>query len=202
MARRTGPKTKLSRRVGMDLGHKTNAGKLSRRLNIPPGQHGRKGSRKLSDYGIQLREKQKVKWIYGLLEKQFRRYFDRATKNPSATGTELLRLLELRLDNTLYRLGFAPTRPAARQMVVHGQVKVNERKVNRPSYQVHAQDTISLTKTGQNIPAVAELLEEKNKNIPQWLERKAAIGRIKALPQREDIDADINENLIIEYYSR
>jgi len=202
MARTTGPKNKLARRAGMDLGLKTNSAKLSRRLNIPPGQHGRKGTRKPSEYGIQLREKQKVKWIYGIMEKQFRRYFEKATKNPAATGNELLRLLELRLDNVVYRLGFAPTRTAARQYVVHGHLKVNGQKVDRPSYQVQIGDTINLSDKATKIPIVAELLQEKGKNIPKWLETKATVGRIKGLPDREDIDADINENLIVEFYSR
>lgn len=202
MARYNGPKNKLARRVGMDLGLKTNAAKLARRLNIPPGQHGRKGVKKISDFGVQLREKQKVKWMYGLLEAQFRRYFDKATKNPSATGEELLRLLELRLDNTIYRLGFAPTRAAARQLVTHGHVKVNNQKVNKPSYQVNIDDTVSITTKAAKIPAIAELLEEKEESLPRWVERKALVGRIKSTPVREDIDADINENLIIEYYSR
>jgi small subunit ribosomal protein S4 len=202
MARYIGPKNKLSRHVGLDLGLKANVGKLTARLNIPPGQHGRKGTRKLSDYGIQLKEKQKVKWIYGIMEQQFRRYFDRATQNPSATGEELLRLLELRLDNTVYRLGFTPTRASARQLVVHGHVLVNGKKLNRPSYQVNLNDTISLTTKAAKIPVVAEILETKAKGIPHWLERKAIIGRVKTNPNRDDIDADINENLVIEYYSR
>lgn len=202
MARYTGPKNKLARRAGTDLGLKTNAGKLARRLNIPPGQHGRKGMRKLSDYGIQLREKQKVKWIYGVLESQFRRYFETATKNPSATGVELLRLLELRLDNTIFRLGLAPTRAAARQLVSHGHIRVNDKRINRPSYQVNVGDTVSLTSKASKIPAIAEIVAEEGKNIPAWLERKASIGRIKKAPEREDIDQDINENLVIEYYSR
>jgi small subunit ribosomal protein S4 len=202
MARYTGPKNKLSRRSGLDLGLKTKPAKLSHRLNIPPGQHGRKGTKKLSDFGIQLREKQKVKWMYGILETQFRRYFEKATKNPSATGTELLRLLELRLDNTLYRLGFAPTRAAARQLITHGHVSVNEHKVDRPSYQVNLQDTVKISSKATKIPAVALLLEEKNISLPKWLERQATVGKIKSMPERNDADADINENLIIEYYSR
>lgn len=202
MARITGPKNKLARRQGMDLGLKTNAPKLGRRLNIPPGQHGRKGTGKMSEYGQQLKEKQKVKWIYGVLEKQFRRYFKTATKNPAATGHELLRLLELRLDNVVYRLNLAPTRPAARQLVVHGNVRVNNKKIDRPSYQVKINDNITLTSKALKIPYVAELLEDKDKNVPKWLQRKATVGNVKALPDRDDIDADINESLIIEHYSR
>lgn len=201
MARYTGPKNKLARRAGMDLGLKTNPTKLAKRLNIPPGQHGRKGSRKLSDYGIQLREKQKVKWIYGVLEKQLRQYFETAARNPSATGEELLRQLELRLDNVVYRLGFAPTRTAARQLVTHGHIQIDQKKVDRPSYQVKVGHTISIKPKTAKIPAVAQVIEE-NKNIPKWLQRQAIIGKIKQMPERDDIDADINESLIIEYYSR
>jgi small subunit ribosomal protein S4 len=202
MARYTGPKNKLSRRAGQDLGLKTNPLKVGRRLNIPPGQHGRKGGKKLSTYGIQLREKQKLKWIYGILEKQFRRYVEKATKNPEATGDELFRLLERRLDNVIYRLGFAPTRAAARQYVVHGHIKINNRKVDRPSYQVSPDEIITMGAKTQKIPVVAALLEEKNKFIPKWLQRQAATGKILSLPQREDIDAAVNENMIVEFYSR
>jgi small subunit ribosomal protein S4 len=202
MARNTGPKSKLSRRAGQDLGLKSNPAKAAKRLNIPPGQHGRKGGKKLSGYGIQLREKQKCKWIYGIQEKQFRRYVELATKNPSATGEELLRILECRLDNAVYRLGMAPTRAAARQLVVHGNVKVDDRKVDRPSYQVAVGNLISLTPTAQKIPYIASLLEEKAKFMPKWLSRQASVGKVNAMPDRSDIEGDINENMIVEYYSR
>lgn len=202
MSRYTGPKNKLARRANSDLSLKTNNTKLGRRLNIPPGQHGRKGAKKLSDYGIQLREKQKVKWTYGVLEAQFRNYYLKATKNPAATGEELLRLLERRLDNVVYRLGFAPTRAAARQLVVHGHVTVNGHKVDRPSYQVMVSETLTLSATSQKIPAVAALLEQKSLYLPKWLERQAATGKVVSMPERTDIQADFNENLIVEYYSR
>lgn len=202
MANYNGPKNRKSRRAGIDLGFKVNVAKVARRVNIPPGQHGRKGARKLSDYGIQLREKQKVKWLYGIMEKQFHRYFEQATKTPGATGSELLRLLEQRLDNVVYRLGLAPTRAAARQMVVHGHVQVNQKKVDRPSYQVSPGETIQLSDKALKIPVIAGLLSEKGKNIPSWLERQAAVGRVKATPNRDHIDVDINEQLIVEYYSR
>ena len=202
MARQTGSKNKLARRAGIDLGLKTNGVKLSRRLNIPPGQHGRKGSRKQSEYGIQLREKQKVKWVYGIMEKQFGRYYTQATKKTGETGKELLRLLECRLDNTVYRLGFAPTRAAARQMVSHGQVKINNQKVDRPSYQVTPGESISISDKASKIPAVASILAEKNINVPKWLERQGLVGRIKTMPDRADVDIEINENLVVEYYSR
>jgi len=203
MARHTGPTRKLSRRIGVDLGHKTNSAKTAQRLAIPPGAHGRKGgNRKLSDYGQQLKEKQKVKWAYGVMEKQFRRYYEMALKNPSSTGAELLRILESRLDNVVYRLRFAPTRKAARQMVSHGNVRVNEAKLSIPSYLVKEGDTISLSDTAQKIPVVAELLKDKELTIPSWLERKAAVGLVKQTPSRDDVDVDINEQLIVEHYSR
>lgn len=201
MARVTGPKNKIARRFAVDLGLKTNAVKLQRRLNIPPGQHGRKGTRKKSNFGIQLLEKQKTRYIYGILEKQFRRYMEKAKHNPDATGIEFLRLLELRLDNTLYRLGMAPTRAAARQLVSHGHVTVNSKKVDIPSYEVSVGDVIALSAKAIKIPSIASMLEQKT-NIPSWLERKANVGKIASLPQREHSDAQIDENLIVEYYSR
>lgn len=202
MAKNSTPRNKLARRAGMDLGLKTNPAKLTGRLNIPPGQHGRKGSKKSSEYGIQLREKQKVKWIYGILEKQFSRYYAQASKQKGETGKQLLRLLECRLDNTVYRLGFAPTRAAARQMVSHGNVRINGTKVDRPSYQVEVGMLVSITDKAAKIPATVAMLEDKGKNIPKWLERKALVGKVKMLPDRTDIDLEINENLVVEYYSR
>jgi small subunit ribosomal protein S4 len=202
MARNTKAKLKKSRRVGMDLGHKTNVQKVARRLNIPPGQHGRRGRSRISEYGLQLQEKQKVKWMYGVLERQLRRYFEQAAKKPTATGQELLKLLETRLDNVVYRLNFAPTRPAARQLVSHGHVRINNKKVDIPSYLVKPSQIITLSSKATNIPVIKELLQQKNKNLPQWLERKAAVGKVKIYPERKDIDADIDEQLIVEFYSR
>jgi small subunit ribosomal protein S4 len=202
MARHTGSKNKLARRAGADLGLKTSSVKLSRRLNIPPGQHGRKGTRKVSEYGVQLREKQKLKWTYGVLEKQFHNYYVKASKKTGETGKEMLRLLECRLDNVVYRLGFAPTRAAARQMVVHGHVQINGAKVDRPSYQVLTDMKIGISQKASKIPAVAETIEENSKNMPKWLERQGLVGKVKHMPQREDLDIDINENLVVEYYSR
>lgn len=201
MARETGPKNKIARRFAVDLGLKTNAAKLQRRLNIPPGQHGRKGTRKKSNFGVQLLEKQKTRYIYGILEKQFRRYMEKAQRNQAVTGVEFLRLLELRLDNALFRLGMAPTRAAARQLVSHGHVTVNNKKVDIPSYEVSVGDVVALSAKAIKIPAIASMLEQKT-NVPSWLERKASVGKISALPQREDVDAQIDENLIVEYYSR
>lgn len=140
MARHIGPKQKLQRQIGEDLGLKTNALKTARRLATRPGQHGAKGRRKLSNYGVQLKEKQKLKYIYGILEKQLRATYEEASKNPAATGTAMLSFLERRLDNVVYRLGFAPTRAAARQLVNHDHFTVNGKKMNIPSYRVKVGD--------------------------------------------------------------
>jgi small subunit ribosomal protein S4 len=201
MARHTGPKNKLQRRIGEDLGLKTNALKVARRLNILPGQHGAKGRRKVSNYGQQLKEKQKVKYIYGILEKQLRKLYTVASKNPTATGAALLSLLERRLDNVVFRMGLAPTRAAARQLVSHNHVQVNGKKMNVPSYQVKVGDVINLKSKSTKIPVVAELLKEQPA-APEWLTVKGAAGTIVRLPQRDDIQEGISEQLIVEYYSR
>lgn len=200
MARYTGPKDRLSRREGADLFGK---GTRLTRLNVPPGVHGPKGVRRnVSQYGRQLREKQKVKRIYGILEKQFRRYVDSALKTRGNTGEALLKLLETRLDNIVYRLGFAPTRPFARQLVSHRHVMVSGKRVNIPSYRVKVGDTISLSAKALQIPVVKNLLENKGYKTPSWLEKKAAVGRVKAEPVREDITEPISEQDIVEFYSR
>lgn len=206
MARYTGPKNRLARREGLDLGMKTPGTKshasLLRRLNVPPGQHGPKGKRKISGYGQQLREKQKAKRFYGVMEKQFRNYFSKAMKFKGNTGEALLQELETRLDNVVYRMGLAPTRTAARQYVGHGHVLVNNQKVTIPSYHVSINDVITYKPKGLEIPAVKKLLEEKNPNIPAWVERKGAVGKLLKVPVRSEMEADINEQLIVEYYSR
>lgn len=201
MARYTGPKDRLSRREAFDLFGK--GGKLTR-LNVPPGVHGPKGQmRRVSQYGMQLREKQKTKRFYGVLEKQFRRYVDEALKSKGNTGEALLSLLERRLDNVVYRLGFAPTRPAARQLVSHAQVFVNGKKVNIASYSVRAGETISLTATAMEIPSVKKLLEGGvEAKTPDWLERKAAVGKMKKNPTIDDVPEPISTQDIVEYYSR
>jgi small subunit ribosomal protein S4 len=199
MARYRGPKDRQSRREGFDLFGK--GAKLTR-LNVPPGQHGPKGTRRQSQYGKQLREKQKVKRMYGVMEKQFKKYVDQASKSKSNTGEVLLSLLERRLDNVIYRLGFAPTRPAARQMVSHRHILINGKKVNVPSYSVKEGETITLTKVAMEIPAIQRLLEVKEPKVPEWLERKAAAGKVKRLPKREDVVEPISEQDIVEFYSR
>lgn len=197
--RYTGPKDRLSRREGFDLFGK--GGKLTR-LNVPPGMHGPKGSRKQSQYGTQLREKQKVKRIYGVSEKQFRKYVDEAFKTRGNTGETLLSLLERRLDNVVYRLGFSPTRPAARQIVSHRHVLVNGKKVNIASYQLRVGDTVTLDAKGLEIPSTKALLTKKEVQTPNWLTKKGAAGKINNLPKREDIAEPIQEQSIVEFYSR
>lgn len=198
MARYTGPKDKLSRREGFDLFGK---GARLTRLTVPPGMHGPKGAPKLSQYGRQLREKQKVKRIYGIMEKQFKNYVKTAGRIHGNSGEELLRLLETRLDNVVYRLGFAPSRPAARQLVGHGHVIVGGRRVTIPSFHVKPNDEISISPKGQQIPAIAKLLSEKS-TTGDWLERKGVAGRILRSPVRDDIAEPVDEQTIIEFYSR
>src|SRR3989344_9615845 len=197
MGRYTGPKNRLARREGTDLGLKTPGSKahagLLRRLNVPPGQHGPKGKRKISDYGLQLREKQKAKRIYGVMEKQFRNYFNEALKIKGNTGVALITHLERRLDNCIYRLSLSPTRAAARQLIGHGHVLVNNKRMNIPSYQVKMEDVITLKPKALQVPSVKKLQEEKNPQIPAWLERKGVAGKIVRLPERTEAEADINE---------
>ena len=206
MGRYTGPKNKLARREGLDLGLKTAGSKahasLLKRLRIRPGQHGQKMKRKTSDYGRQLREKQKVKQMYGILENQFRKYYDQASVTEGITGEELLKHLERRLDNVVYRMGFAPTRTAARQLVAHGHVIVNDGTVNIPSYQVAISDIIRLRDKTITVPGVAKMLAETAKQIPEWLDVKGNAGKITTFPKRENIQEDIEEQLIVEFYSR
>ena len=199
MARYTGPKDRLSRAENFDLFGK--GAKLTR-LMIPPGIHGARRYGRVSQYKRQLREKQKVKRIYGVLEKQFKRYITQAFAEKGNTGDKLLSLLERRLDNVIYRLGFAPTRPAARQLVSHKQVLVNGKKLNIPSYQVNVGDTISLSAVAMEIPSVKKLLQEEDVKIPDWLKRKAAAGKVATIPGADDVAEPITIQDIIEFYSR
>ncbi len=200
MARYTGPKDRLSRREGFDL---FNKGAKLTRLNITPGVHGPKGSRRApSQYGRELREKQKVKRMYGLLEKQFAGYMEKAMKTRGNTVNALYALLERRLDNVVYRLGFANSRPQARQLVGHRHVLVNGAKVNIPSYQVKPGDTITLTSIAMNIPSMVVTLKEERENMPTWLARKAAAGQIVRIPSREDVIEPFHDQDVIEFYSR
>lgn len=199
MARYTGPKDRLSRREGFDL---YGAGTKLTRLTVPPGVHGHRGVPRLSQYGRQLREKQKVKRFYGILERQFRRYINQALKSKGNTGEVLLSLLERRLDNTVFRLGFAPTRSAARQFISHRHVSIDGKKINIPSFQVKPGQTITLSAEIMEAPPVKRLLTEKDFKIPAWLKRKGGVGRIERGPEREDIPEPISEQDIVEFYSR
>jgi len=206
MARYTGPKNRLARREGIDLGLKTIGShaqtELLKRLNIIPGQHGVRGRRKISDYGAQLREKQKVKRMYGILERQFRRIFKRAKKFRGNTGEQLIQFLERRLDNVLYRMALTPTRASARQLVSHRHVSINGAIVGIPSYEVKKDQVITFSSKGLEVPSVKKMLEEKNPQLPSWVERKGPVGKVIRLPTRTDVTDDINEQLIIEFYSR
>lgn len=201
MGRYRGPKNKLSRREGVDL-FGQGGPKLERRLAQPPGQHGQKPARKTSEFARQLREKQKVKRIYGMREAQFQRYFELAQRTRGLTGLSLLQTLERRLDNVIYRLGLAQTRPMARQLVNHGHVLVNGKPVNIPSYIVSERDEITLTESALQFPQVIELQRSPVLRTPDWLIKTDAGGRMISLPRREHVDADIHEQLIVEFYSR
>ena len=199
MARYTGPKDRLSRREGVDLFGK---GARLTRLNVPPGIHGAKRMRAPSQYGRQLREKQKAKRLYQVMERQFKNYVSKALKTKGNTAEKLVSLLEKRLDNVVYRLSFAPTRFAARQFVSHRHVLLNNNKVNIPSCQVKKGDTVSLTTKGMNIPSAKKILQDKNVKIPEWLDRKGAVGMIKREPTLDDFTEPISMQDIIEFYSR
>ncbi|MBI2600702.1 30S ribosomal protein S4 [Candidatus Daviesbacteria bacterium] len=200
MARYTGPKRRLSRREGIPLFSK-DVEYLERKGAIPPGQHGFSRKRRLSEYGLQLREKQKAKRLYGILEKQFAKYYKIASKVKGATGVTLLALLETRLDNIVYRLAFASSRASARQYVGHGHILVDGKKVQIPSYQVKPGQTIALSSKLLDNTQVKKSLEE-SKTLPEWLERKAAVGKVLRSPEREEMEESVNEQMIVEYYSR
>lgn len=201
MARYTGPKHRLARREGINLLEKTSAS-LMRRLNTPPGVHARtKGRRRLSEFGQQLREKQKAKVMYGLLEKQFRRLVTTVSGQKGDTEELLLSLLERRLDNIVYRLGFTKSRTMARQLVSHGHVLVNGKKMTIPSYTVGENDVITLSGKMQKNVGVTQALEEKKDVLP-FLEKKGAAGKLIRMPKPQDLQVPFNMNQIIEYYSR
>ncbi len=200
MARYTGPKHKLARREGVNLLDKTSAS-LQRRLNVPPGVHGAKRKRQLSEFGLQLREKQKAKETYGLMEKQLKRLVQETGKQKGDTGELIISLLETRLDNMVYRLGFAKTRYQARQYVSHGHIVVNGKKLTIPSYQVKNDDVVSISKKLEKNPLVLKQIQEHELKLP-FLKRQALSGKLIRMPKREDIDVLFNTQLIIEYYSR
>ena len=209
MARYTGPVCRLCRREGMKLflkGPKCFSEKCPiEQRNFAPGQHGKDRKAKVVGYGLQLREKQKTKRIYFVLENQFRNYFEAAARRQGVTGEALLQQLERRLDNVVYRLGLALSRRQARQLVRHGHIAVNGRKVNIPSYQVAAGEEISVREKSRKLVAVEVALEfSSHQPSPTWLEMDRANlkGRVSALPKREDINLPINEQLIVELYSK
>lgn len=197
--RYTGPKDRLSRRENFDL---FGAGTKITRLTVTPGVHGPKGSRGTSQYGKQLREKQKVKRMYGIMERQMVKYMTEAFKSKGNTGEALLVKLERRLDNILYRLGFAPSRPAGRQLVSHRHALVNGKRVNIPSLQVVAGDVVTLDGKGFAIPEVKKAFDQPDFKVVDWLARRAAAGKVVRMPKREDIPEAISEQDIVEFYSR
>lgn len=205
MGRYRGPKNKLSRREGIDL-FSTGGSQLQRRIETPPGVHGSKPHRgRPSDFSRQLREKQKVKRIYGVFEAQFRRYFALAERSRGVTGETLLTTLERRLDNIVFRLSFANSRAEARQLVRHGHFKVNGRKVTIPSFLVNAGDKVTVRERSQKVARIVEALElSQRRGVPDWLEidREGFTGTVKMLPQRADLTMPINERLIVELYSK
>jgi small subunit ribosomal protein S4 len=206
MARYLGPKCKLSRREGTDLFLKSGVRPLESKckLEVPPGGAAQRRPR-LSDYGMQLREKQKLRRMYGILERQFRNYYKRASQLKGSTGENLLRLLEGRLDNVVYRMGFAVTRAEARQLVSHKSVEVNGKIVNIPSAQVSAGDSIGIREKARKQLRVQSAIEIASQvGLPEWVEvdAKKMAGVLKSLPDREDILPDVNENLVVELYSK
>ena len=207
MARYLGPKAKLSRREGTDLFLKSARRAIGdkAKFDSKPGQHGRTSGARTSDYGLQLREKQKVKRMYGVLERQFRRYFEEADRRRGNTGANLLFLLESRLDNVVYRMGFGSTRAEARQLVSHKAITVNNSSVNIPSYMVKAGDVIALREKSKKQNRVVEALQlAAQVGMPAWVEVNAekAEGVFKSVPDRDQFAADINETMIVELYSR
>lgn len=209
MARYRGPRCRLCRREGEKLflkGERCYTEKCAiDRRSYPPGEHGKDRRLKVTNYGIQLREKQKARRIYGIMERQFRNYFHEAARLPGVTGENLLQILETRLDNLVYRLGFANSRPLARQLVLHGHIAVNGRKVNVPSYRVRGGDVIAVRDDSKNLSIVAHSMDSRGgRDRPEWLElnSKALQGRLLRVPSRDSIPVTVQENLIVELYSK
>ncbi len=206
MARYIGPKCKLSRREGTDLFLKSRVRSLDSKCNMEkvPGQAGDR-RRRISDYGLQLREKQKVRRIYGVMERQFRNYYKAAAQGKGATGENLLQLLETRLDNIVYRMGFGSTRAEARQLVSHKAIEVNGKVVNIPSYKVAAEDEISIREKARKQLRIQGALELQSQyGFVDWVEvdTKGMTGKLKRVPDRSDLSAEINEQLVVELYSK
>ena len=201
MARYTGPKSKISRKYGEPIFGDTKA--LEKKPH-PPGQHGRGRRRKKSEYAIQLAEKQKAKYLYGILERQFRNLFSKASRKDGITGENLLQLLESRLDNVVYRLGIAPTRRSARQLVSHKHRTVNGNLVNIPSFSVKEGDMVAVREKSKSLSSIAESISRQSSNRYKWLEwdDKSLSGKLIMYPDRESIPENINEQLIVELYSK
>jgi small subunit ribosomal protein S4 len=208
MSRYIGPWSKIDRRFGVVISGKKSAGRILSRRNFPPGQHGRvKGrKRKLTEFGLRLMEKQKLKFLYGgIREKQFKRYFEEASKAKGNTGQVLIELLERRLDNVVYRLGMASTRRQARQMVSHGHILVNGKKVDIPSYRVNVGDIVELSPTSRDVPQFRENVENIDpRSVPHWLEldKENFRGKVIDLPKDVQLEVPVNLQYIIEFYSR
>jgi small subunit ribosomal protein S4 len=209
MARYRGPVCRLCRREGEKLflkGERCQTEKCAiERRAYAPGQHGRDRRLRITPYGLQLREKQKARRIYGIMERQFRNYFQAAARMPGVTGENLLRILESRLDNLVYRMGFAPSRKSARQLVLHGHLSVNGRKVSVPSYQVRPGDVVSVREDSRNLPLIQGTIESRGgRDLPDWLESNTRTlkGRLLRLPSRDAIPTTIQENMIVELYSK
>ena len=207
MARYLGPKCKLSRRQGTDLGLKSRARAIETKCQLekPPGQHGENRGRRMSDYALQLREKQKLRYTYGVLEKQFRNYYKEAARQKGATGENLLKLLERRLDNVVYRMGFGCTRSEARQLVSHKAILVNGKMMNIPSYLVHADDIVAIREKSQNQVRIQDSLTiAEQLGFPEWVDVniKKMEGKFSSVPDRDDLPSDINESLVVELYSK
>ena len=202
-----GPKNRISRREGVDLELKTVGSKsharLLKKLNVPPGQHGLRKRKKVSERGTQLREKQKLRYMFGITETQLKNYFKNASLKKGNTASYLSYSLESRLDNIVFHLGFAPTRAAARQLITHGHISINKKKLSIPSYKVRVGDEISfVNEKTTKIPYVESCLENKDIILPVWLEKKSIIGKLISKPTQDVIEKLINLRLIIEYYSR
>lgn len=201
MARYTGPKVRISRRFNEPI---MGENKALQKKNYPPGMHGKTKKRKVSEYATQLAEKQKAKYIYGLLERQFAKMFDKASRKKGVTGEVLLQLLEARLDNTVYRLGIAPTRRAARQLVIHKHISVNGEIVNVPSFTLKAGDQVGVRERSQSLEAITNSLSLQSAKKYAWLEWSGSemVGKLLHVPLRSDIPENINEQLIVELYSK
>lgn len=202
MARYTGPRVRISRRFGVPIFGPT---KYLERRNYGPGVHGPKSRRKVSDYGLGLMEKQKLRYYYGLMERQFRRVYERALRTRGVTGEIMLQILETRLDNVVYHLGFAPTRPAARQMVNHGHIQVNGRKVTVPSFALKVNDVVEVRPHNVSRQMASRALEAAgSRTVPDWLSlnKDAFKGTVMRLPGREEIQPIANEQAVVEFYSR